>query len=233
MRLLAPAATAAVVLAAVVLSFAVGAPAAARSAADPTPTATGSAPITVIIPGPSATPTPRPSSPGGGGGDLPTLPDPGAGACAPGSANADGSPIPASEPDEDAERLELDDDRGLAGDWVIATAGGYLAGERGQVVVYPDVDVLGSYTIGADGVFEARFRIPDDTATGLHVIEVTGWLSGCVTNAEYTVVSKPSPTNWIAQWWLLVVLGGLLLAAISLLVAFRHDVARWFGRGRA
>lgn len=205
----------------------------AAAVGEPTPSATSGAPITVVIPeaSPSSTPssTPRPSS------TLPTLPfedpeQPVAGACTPGQANDDGSPIPASRPRDGAEELELSEERITADEWIIATAPGFLAGELGQVAIYRGPTVVGSYTVGDDGEFSARFRIPVETSPGTHVIEVTGWKSGCVANAEFTVVTAPSNANWLSLWWVWIVLGALLLGMISLLVAFRADIARWFAR---
>ncbi|WP_309710904.1 hypothetical protein [Pseudolysinimonas sp.] len=202
-----------------------------------TPTPTGAAPITVVIPGaataspsstakPSASPSGSPSSP------------PSTNGCeaGPGQANADGSPIPGGAPASDALDLRLDDDRVTADSWVIATASGFLPGEYAQVVMYSGAVVIGSYTVGADGAFSARFRIPEDTPTGNHVVEVTGWTSGCVANDQLTVVaggeggSGGLPANWLSLWWVFVVLGALFIGLLSLGVAFRGDIASWFGR---
>jgi hypothetical protein len=198
----------------------------------PTPAATGAAPITVVIPG-TASPTPTPST------TLPTLPLPEEtgvpgepGACVPGSANADGSPVPPASPHDadEVEELDLSAQRLTAESWVIASAPGFLAGELGQVVLYPGADVVGSYTVGSEGEFAARFRIPADTAPGTHAVEVTGWVSGCVASAEFTVIAAPSSANWLTLWWVWIVLGALLLGVISLLIGFRKDLARWFAR---
>lgn len=224
---IAAAACAAVAALAVVLG---GGSALAQGA--PTPTATGVAPITVVIPG-TASPTPTPNT------TLPTLPLPdetdapeGSGACSPGPANADGSPVPPASPhdSEDVDELDLSAQRLTADSWIIASASGFLAGELGQVVVYPGADVVGSYTVDSAGEFSARFRIPVDTSPGTHVLEVTGWVSGCVASADFTVVTAPSDANWLTLWWVWIVLGALLLAVISLLIGFRGDLARWFAR---
>lgn len=206
-----------------------GGGAVALPGADPTPVPTGAAPITVIIPGSgTASPTPRPSS------TLPTLPfeDPdvpgGSGACEPGAANADGSPVPAAAPRDDLRDLAFSEERPTAGGWVVASASGFQPAELGQVVLYPGAIVVGSYTVGADGEFSARFRVPTDTAPGSHVLEVTGWVSGCAANGELTVVSGASSANWLTLWWVYIVLGALLLGLLSLVIAFRADIARWF-----
>jgi hypothetical protein len=209
----------------------------AGMAATPTPTpATGTAPITVVIPS-DASPSPSPSSSHGGGGsgggssggDGSTG---GNGSGGGGAHNADGSPIPPSGPKDGAPKLRLDKERGEAGDWVIAIASGYKPGERAQVVLYPGAVVIGSFVVGADGKFTARFRIPPDTRTGAAVVEVTGWESGFVTNAGLTVVTAAAPSNWLMLWWVYLVLAVVLIGLISLSIAFRSDIARWFGAPR-
>lgn len=207
----------------------------AGAPADSTPTPTA-APITVIIPSDS-TPSPSPSSTSGGGGST------GGGSTGGGSGdgetdeeeaegggtNPDGSPIPPGTPKSNAPRLILDKDHAQAGEWLIATASGYQIGEKAQLVLYPGAIVIGSFVVGADGKFTARFRVPEDTRTGAAVVEVTGWESGYVTNADLMVTSGVSNANWLALWWVWIVLGVLLVALLSLTIAFRADIARWFG----
>lgn len=199
----------------------------------PASSATGAAPITVVIP---ATSTPTPSATPRPSGTLTTLPEPEPtlepGACVPAAANADGSPVPPASPrdSDEVERLELSGERVAADSWMIASATGFSPQELGQVVVYPGAQVIGNYTVGADGEFSARFRIPADAAPGAHVLEVTGWASGCVANAEFTVVAPGSGANWLSVWWVWIVVGGLSVGVLSLALTFQLGLLRWFAR---
>jgi len=95
--------------------------------------------------------------------------------------------------------------------------------------MYPGAVVIGSYTVDAPTGLSARFRIPQTTLTGLHVLEVTGWQSCYVENAEVTVVSAPLVSSSPALWWVYVVVGVLFVGLLSLALAFRGEIARWFG----
>jgi hypothetical protein len=195
-------------------------------------------PITVIIPD-TATPTPSPTGGGSGGGssggsgggsgddfedvDAPTLnssdcPD----------KNADGSPVPPAKFTEDATELTVDQKSLRANEWLIASASEFTRGEMAQVVMYPGAVVIGSYSVDAPTGFSARFRIPQDTLVGVHVIEVTGWESCVVANAEITVIGTPFTSNFLSLIWVYVVLGVLGIGLLSLLIAFRDEIARWF-----
>jgi len=196
--------------------------------AEPSPSATGGAPITVVIPS-DATSTPRPSTSSGSGSNGGANGGSGSQPGGPGATNPDGSPVPPDEPKSGAPKLHLDKDRVEAKGWVIATASGYQSGEKAQLVLYPGAIVLGSYTVGADGEFSARFRVPAETPTGTHVVEVTGWTSGYVTNAELTVTAGAAASNWLMLWWVYVVLGVLLVALLSLAIAFRSTIAAALG----
>lgn len=198
----------------------------AHASAAATPTATGGAPITVVIPGAS---TASPSTTSGQGSNGGSNGGTGGQPSGSGGTNPDGSPIPPDDPKSNAPRLKLDKDSVGANGWVIATASGYQPGEKAQLVLYPGAIVIASYTVGPDGEFSARFRIPADTPTGAHVVEVTGWTSGYVTNAELTVTAAGAAPNWLTLWWVYVVLGVLFVALLSLAIAFRSELARWFG----
>jgi hypothetical protein len=196
-----------------------------------TPSPSG-VPISVVIPG-DASPSPSPSSSnggGGGGGNEDDGENENENENENDGRNPDGSPIPPGQPKENAPKLKVDKDRLKAGSWIIATASGYKPGEKAQLVLYPGAVVIASFTVGADGKFSARFRIPEGTLTGAGVIEVTGWESGYVTNAKITIVGTAFASNWLTLWWVYVVLGVLFLGILSVSVAFRREIGGWFGR---
>lgn len=195
-------------------------------------------PITVVIP-PSASPSPSPTGSGGSGGSAGggsgggTGVDPGDGGTSgdPGACpakNPDGSPVPAAQITEDAPELELDRDSLAAGEWIIVSSPELTRGEKAQVVLYPGTVVIGSYSVDAPTGFVARFRMPEGTPTGLYTLSVTGWQSCFVANGEVTVVSA-SPTSSPALWWGYTVIGAMSIGFISLVFAFRADIALWFG----
>lgn len=184
--------------------------------------ATG-APITVVIPADTG----AGSSPGNQGGGS----NPGGDGSNPGSTpvkNPDGSPIAPASPGEPASGLTLDHETIEAKQFMIATGTGYSPGEKIQVVLYPGAIVIGSYAADASGAFEARFRIPEDTATGIHTIEATGWDSGHVTNKEFTVTSPAFAAGVPVLWWVLAVSGVILTSLISAAVYFRFSLFRIF-----
>ncbi len=201
-----------------------------------------SGPITVVIPG---TPTPSPTSTGGGGsgggsgggntgggdtgGGNEGGGDAGGGGPTCAGTNPDGSPIPNPQPKENAPKLIVDKERLAVNEWIIATTDGLTRGEKAQIVLYPGAVVIGSFTVDAPEGFAARFRIPEGTLTGLHVLEATGWQSCFVANAEITVVGAPLTSSWLTRWWVYVVLGVMFVGLVSLLFAFRRDVSSWFG----
>jgi hypothetical protein len=205
------------------------------SAETPVPT---SGPITVVIPE-TSTPTPAPSSgtgagsgsgggvTGGGesGGESGNSGSDGT-TCA--GTNPDGSPIPPGQPKENVTELTVDKDRLAASEWIIATTDGLTKGEKAQVVLYPGAVVVGSYTVDAPEGFAARFRIPEGTLTGLHVLETTGWQSCFVANTEIMVVGAPLTSNVLTRSWVYGVLGVLFVGLLSLFIAFRRDISSWF-----
>lgn len=210
-------------------------PASAQTAV-PSPSPTPIA-ITLVIPG---TPTPSPSSTGGGGsgggsggddtgGGGDGGGDAGGGGSTCSGTNPDGSPIPNPQPKENAPKLTVDKERLAVNEWIIATTDGLTRGEKAQIVLYPGAVVIGSFTVDAPDGFAARFRIPDGTLTGLHVLEATGWQSCFVANAEVTVVGAPLTSSWLSRWWVYIVLGVMFVGLLSLLFAFRSDVSSWFG----
>jgi len=233
-----PAATALVSFASVALLAAVLSSVSAPVSAVTSPSPSG-VPISVVIPG-SATPTPASTGGGGtGGGTGGGLGggsgdnsggggSGGAGSTCSGT-NPNGSPIPPAQPKENAAKLTVDKERLRASEWIITRASGYQPSEKAQIVLYPGTVVIGSYTVDAQGGFSARFRIPEGTRTGLHVLEVTGWESCSVTNAEITIVSAPLTSSWLTLWWVYVVLGLLFVGLLSLLIAFRREISSWFG----
>jgi len=196
-----------------------------------------SGPITVVIPG---TATPSPTSTGGAGsgggsgggatgGGVEGGGDSGGGGSTCAGTNSDGSPIPGAQPKENAPKLTVDKERLAVSEWIIATTDRLSEGEKAQIVLYPGAVVVGSYTVDAPEGFAARFRIPEGTLTGLHVLEATGWQSCFVANAEITIVGAPLTSNWLTRWWVYVVLGVMFVGLLSLLFAFRRDVSSWFG----
>jgi len=201
-----------------------------------------SGPITVVIPG---TATPSPTSTGGGGsggagsgggsgggatgGGAGGGSDSGGGGSTCAGTNSDGSPIPGAQPKENAPKLTVDKERLAVSEWIIATTDRLSKGEKAQIVLYPGAVVVGSYTVDAPDGFAARFRIPEGTLTGLHVLEATGWQSCFVANTEITIVGAPLTSNWLTRWWVYVVLGVMFVGLLSLLFAFRRDVSSWFG----
>jgi hypothetical protein len=198
----------------------------------------GNGPITVVIPEPA---TPSPSPPGseqpndstgggsGGGAGGGSVDGAGGSAATTANINADGSPIPPPEPTENAPKLAVDKDRLQANEWIIVSSEGFTQGEKVQVVIYPGAIVVGSFTVDAPTGLSARFRIPQTTLTGLYVLEVTGWQSSYIENAEVTVVSAPLVSSSSAIWSVYVVLGVLFMGLMSLALAFRGEITRWFG----
>lgn len=183
-------------------------------------------PVTVIIPQlnptpppPKPTSTPSPSSSTGGGTPTPT----------PAPSNPDGSPIPPSKPTEDAGDLELDPEALPADEWMVATGSGFAPGEQVQFVLYPGPVIVGSYVADAAGHVWARFRIPADTRPGDAVVEATGWTSGYVANAPFTVVAIAGAGGLPVLWWVAIVLAALLAGLIATAIFFRNSIRGWFG----
>ena len=85
----------------------------------------------------------------------------------------------------------------------------------------------------ASGNVTARFRIPDETRLGSHVLEATGWASTRVSNGKFTVVSVTvAGAETIAPlWWVIVLCGALLFGLIVMALYFRHSIARAFHGG--
>lgn len=207
-------------------------------AADVTPTPTPSqAAVTVVIPDTSS-PAPNPSSSGGSssGGSS----SGGSGGNSSGGATtpaadlpteAFAAPIPLAQPTANAPGLKLDHETISVTQWMIAIGAGYTPGENVQFVFYPGAIVIGSFVADASGSVTARFRIPKDMRLGQHVVEATGWTSKHVANKEFTVVSLAVAGGIPFLWWIIVVLGVLLVGLISMSIYFRHSIARWFGGG--
>ena len=216
------------IVCAVALSCSLGAVA---FGATPPPT---DGPITVVVPS-TASPSPSPSSTGGGGGgstggsgETPDDDGSGGGTSTCAAKNADGSPVPPASPTEDALDLDINRDRLTAGEWVITRSSDFTRGEKAQVVLYPGAVVIGSFTVDAPTGFAARFRIPEGTLVGQYTLEATGWNSCVVANNGVTIVSGPAPAPAPASWWPLIVVGSLGFGLLSLLIAFRADIALWF-----
>lgn len=165
---------------------------------------------------PTPTPTPSPT------------PSPSATAA---PAPADGSPVAPAQPGDDAEGLELDNERVAAGDWVVARAAGNTPGEKVQFVLYRGPIVIASFVADDEGVAVAEFKVPDEIRPGDHVIEATGWDSDHVTNTTFVVVAPPA-TGAPGMEWLLLVLGVLAVSLIALSISYREPIGRLFsGRG--
>ena len=195
---------------------------------------------------PTATPTPAPSAkpPGGtapgaptSGGSTTAGSTSGSGAAVPaapaGPAGEVVAPTPPSKPTDNAAKLELNPERLSVKEWMIAKGNGYTAGENVQFVLYPGAEVIGSYLADASGNVTARFRIPDETRLGSHVLEATGWASTRVSNGKFTVVSVTvAGAETVAPlWWVIVLCGALLFGLIVMALYFRHSIARAFHGG--
>jgi hypothetical protein len=141
--------------------------------------------------------------------------------------------VPRPAPIDDALDLDINRDRVTPGEWVITRSSDFTRGEKAQVVLYPGAVVIGSFTVDAPTGFAARFRIPEGTLVGQYKLEVTGWNSCAVANNSVTVVSGPAPAPPAAAWWPLVVGGALSIGLLSLLIAFRADIALWFAVSRS
>ena len=159
----------------------------------------------------------------GGGAAIPGLP-----AGSPGEVVA---PIPPATPSENASKLELDPDRISAGGRMTATGTGYNAGESVQFAIYPGAEVIGSYVADAAGKVTARFRIPDETRSGSHVLEATGWASEKVSNGAFTVVTVAGAGTIPMLWWVIILCGSLLIGLIVIAIYFRRSIARAFPGG--
>ncbi len=169
----------------------------------PTPTPTASA---------SSTPTPSPSAT--------TAPPP-----------ADGSPVAPAMPGDEAEGMELDNERVAAGDWVIARSVGNAPGEKVQFVLYRGPIVVDSFVADDEGVAVAEFKVPEEIRPGDHVIEATGWDSDHVTNATFVVVAPPA-SGAPGMEWVFLVLGVLAVSLVALAISYREPIGRLFsGRG--
>lgn len=219
-RLAPVAAVLAVAMVAVILGLAL--PPGAVGAA-PAPSSTANVGVSVIIPGSTATPTPTrsttpsPSNSGSGGGSTST----------PAPVGPGGEPIPPAQPSADAPALTLESTLVTTDDWLRATGSGYRPGEKVQFVLYPGAIVLGSVIADAHGTVTGTFRLPDGTRAGIHVLEATGWQSGFVRNAEFTVAAAAAVVQpWL--WWVFVVVGVLLLSVIALGIVFRERIRSWF-----
>ena len=214
---------ASVVLIAVLLA---GSTAPVDAATAPTPAASSAVPLTVVIPDigqgtvPAPTPTPSRSSGGSGSSTPPVTPPP--------TTNPDGSPVPPTKPTEGAAKLVLDKDSLSVHDWLTATGTGYTPGEKVQFVLYPGAVVIGSYVADAAGKVVARFRIPEETRPGDHVLEATGWTSKRVMNAAFSVVTPSGAATVPWLWWVLLVTGVLLASFIALAIYYRESIRGWF-----
>lgn len=210
-----------VVLVAVLLA---GASGPVDAAPTPTPAPSSEIPIAVVIPDiEQSTRAPSNSSGSGSGSGSSTPP-----ALPP--SGPDGAPVPPKVPSENAPALELDKLSLSKNDWMTATGTGYTPGEKVQFVLYPGAIVIGSYLADASGKVVARFRIPDDTRPGDHVLEATGWESKRVANGAFTVVTSGSGgavVPWL--WWVLLVLGVLLASLIALAIYYRESIRGFFG----
>lgn len=213
------------VLAVAAIAVGVGALLPPAAGAAPAPTSTATIGVSVIIPAtttsptptPSRSPSPSPSGSGTGGGSTST----------PAPVGPGGEPIPPSQPSADAPALTLDATRFTTDDWIRATGTGYRPGEKVQFVLYPGAIVLGSVVADASGTVTGTFRLPDGTRPGAHVLEATGWQSGFVRNAEFTVAAAAAVVQpWL--WWVFVVVGVLLLSVVALGIVFRERIRAWF-----
>ena len=107
-----------------------------------------------------------------------------------------------------------------------ATGDGYTAGEQVQFVMYPGADVIGSYLADTSGNVIVRFRIPDETRPGAHVVEATGWASKRVSNGEFTVITEAGTGAIPTLWWVIILCSGLFVGLLVLAIYFRRNIAR-------
>ena len=192
----------------------------------PQPVATAELPVSVVIPDLHPSPTPSRSTGGGtgtgtGSGSSSSTPAP-----VP-TPERTGAPTPPSEPTDGAGKLTLDKETVSPGDWLVATGTGFTAGEKVQFVLYPGAEVIDSFEADETGTVVARFRLSDETRAGDHVVEATGWKSDTVRNAPFQVVGVAGAVPWL--WWVLIVLGALLVSLIALAIYFRESIRGWFG----
>lgn len=213
----------------------------------PAPARAADVPVSVIIPGPSTTPTPtstptptpRPSisSPASGGGSGDGAGGTGDGSaggggatgCGPGGTNSDGSPVPNAQPKENASALQIDRESISIGEWMLSTATGFAPAEKVQFVLYPGAVVIGSFEADATGTAIARFRIPVDTQSGEKILEATNWSCGKVQNEQFLVVSPVGTSTTLWLWWVVVVLGAVLISLIAVAFHYRESIRGWFG----
>ncbi len=210
------------------LSGALAAPGYADPVPSPSPVS-----VSVTIPG---TPSPSPSSTGTSGSGTSGSSSSGSGSSgSSGSGStaqlpteAFGAPTPPAEASSSAGGLTLDHESISNGEWLVATGTGFAAGENVQFVFYPGAIVIGSIPADQAGTAIARFAIPGDMRPGVHIVEATGWSSKRILNKEFTVVSAAGATLPFL-WWVLVVLGVLLVGLTVMSWYFRASIARWFG----
>lgn len=160
---------------------------------------------------------------GSGGSGTPTTPA--------GPSGEVVAPIPLATPSGSASKLELDPERISVHEWMAATGTGYNADEKVQLVLYPGAEVIGSYVADATGTVVARFRIPDETRSGSHVLEATGWASEKVSNGAFTVVTVAGAGTIPMLWWVIILCGSLLLGLIIFALYFRRNIAHAFRGG--
>ncbi|GGK96276.1 hypothetical protein GCM10007382_15660 [Salinibacterium xinjiangense] len=141
------------------------------------------------------------------------------------------APIPPATPSGSASKLELDPERISVHEWMAATGTGYNADEKVQLVLYPGAEVIGSYVADATGTVTARFRIPDETRSGSHVLEATGWASEKVSNGAFTVVTVAGAGTIPMLWWVIILCGSLLVGLIIFAIYFRRNIAHAFRGG--
>ena len=136
--------------------------------------------------------------------------------------------VAAPTPAEDAPDLDLGTDTVAAGDWIVASAEGYTPNENVELVLYRGILSIGTFAADSRGALVARVRIPTDTRPGEHVLEAAGWESGAVANSSVTVVSQAVQVPAWQEWWLFVVAGAVVVAALGLLVNFRGAIGASF-----
>jgi hypothetical protein len=140
-------------------------------------------------------------------------------------------PAVPSAPAGDAWAGGVDKDYYLPGNKVTATASGFGSGERVQLVLFSDPQLIGNFTADAEGQVEAVFAVADDLPAGTHQIQFTGWCASMTALAEVLVGSPPAPAGdrgipaWV--WWLvaLAVLVALIWSIRCFIRAMRERPA--------
>jgi hypothetical protein len=118
---------------------------------------------------------------------------------------------------DDAWAAAVDKDLYLPGNKVTATASGFEAGERVQLVLFSEPHLIGNFTADPQGQVQAIFAVADDAPAGTHSVQFTGWCGTVTARADVLVGSPAAPPaedGWPAWLWWLLALALLIAAAL-------------------